>query len=196
MGKLVGDTLVQNYLESTRKQFQYYKLLGDRTFEQLEEGLFYQYNDESNSIGVIVNHIVGNMKSRWTDFLTSDGEKEWRNRDREFESVIQTKSELLDVWEEGWSCLYEALDTISVENIKTPVYIRNQEHTIIEAINRQLAHYSYHIGQIVYVGRMQKGAEWVSLSIPKGDSKVYNKEKFNKEKHKAHFTDEFLKKKP
>jgi len=185
-----------DYLISVRKQFEYYKLLGERTFEQLEEkDLFWQFNEQSNSIAITVNHLWGNMLSRWTDFLTSDGEKEWRNRDLEFESVITTKAELLEKWNEGWNCLFTALDSIDEDNFETIIYIRNQGHSIVEAINRQLAHYAYHTGQIVYTGRMIKGESWTSLSIPKGKSADFNKEKFAKGKHKAHFTDEVLKKK-
>jgi len=182
-----------NYLESIRKQFDYYKMLGERTFDQLsEEELFWQFNPESNSIAIIVNHLWGNMTSRWTDFLTTDGEKEWRNRDLEFEPIIKTKAEFLQKWAAGWACLYEALNSINEANFETEIYIRNQGHTVVEAINRQLPHYSYHIGQIVFIGRMIKGAEWKSLSIAKGASTIYNKEKFAQEKHKQHFTDEFL----
>lgn len=182
-----------NFIESTIKQFNYYKILGDKTFAQLtEEQLLWQYNEESNSIAVIVNHVTGNMLSRWTDFLTSDGEKEWRNRDAEFEDLIKTKAQLLQRWEEGWACLYEALGSVNEENFQQLVYIRNQGHTIVEAVNRQLAHYAYHIGQIVFLGRMLKGEDWQSLSIPKGNSKAYNAMKFEQEKSRGHFTDEFL----
>ncbi|MEO1098126.1 MAG: DUF1572 domain-containing protein [Bacteroidota bacterium] len=185
----------QNYLQSILKQFKYYKFLGDRTFEQLkEEQLFWQYNEASNSIAIIVNHISGNMKSRWTDFLTADCEKEWRNRDQEFEDVIKTKSELFQKWEEGWTCLFQALESINEENFDTVVYIRNQGHTVVEAINRQLAHYASHLGQIVYLGKMLKGDTWESLSIPKGKSGEYNKNKFSREKQRGHFTDEYLRK--
>ena len=188
--------MVQNYLDSIQKQFEYYKLLGDKTFAQLnEDELFWQYNPESNSIAIIVKHLWGNMRSRWTDFLTSDGEKEWRNRDSEFEADIKSKEELLEKWEEGWECLFTALNSINEENFVTTIYIRNMGHTITEAINRQLAHYAYHVGQITFVGRMIKGANWKSLSIPKGESKAYNAKKFAQPKRKAHFTDEFLKKK-
>lgn len=183
-------------LEDTgvRKQFAYYKLLGDNTFAQLkEEDLFWQYNPESNSIAIIVKHLWGNMLSRWTEFLTSDGEKDWRDRDGEFEATIRTKEELIEKWNAGWECLFTALDSVDEDNIETTIYIRNMGHTIAEAVNRQLAHYAYHIGQIVFIGRMIRGAEWQSLSIPKGDSKTYNAEKFALEKRKAHFTDEFLK---
>ena len=185
---------VQNYLESVTKQFQYYKMLGDKTIAQLEEkDLFWQYNPESNSIAITVNHLWGNMLSRWTDFLTSDGEKEWRQRDLEFEDIIKTKNELLEKWEAGWQCLFEALATLNDTNFETIIYIRNQGHTVMEAINRQLAHYSYHVGQIVYIGRMIKGTDWQSLSIPKGASKVFNAEKFSQDRKQQHFTDEFLK---
>lgn len=183
----------KNYLNSIKKQFEYYKALGDKTFNQLnDDELFWQYNAESNSIAIMVNHLWGNMKSRWTDFLTSDGEKEWRNRDSEFENLINSKVDLLDKWNDGWHCLFKALNSINESNFNNPVYIRNQSHTIVEAINRQLAHYAYHIGQIVFLGRMIKGNNWKSLSIPKGKSTDFNKEKFAKGKHKGHFTDDLI----
>jgi len=183
----------ENFLKSVTKQFKYYKMLGERTFAQLtDEQLLWQYNTESNSIAIIVNHLGGNMKSRWTDFLNSDGEKKWRNRDLEFEEVIQSREALLLRWNEGWTCVFEALSSINKDNFHEEIYIRNQGHTIVEAINRQLAHYAYHIGQIVYIGRMASGANWQSLSIPKGKSGEFNKNKFSKEKHRGHFTDEFL----
>ena len=132
------------------------------------------------------------MLSRWTDFLNSDGEKEWRQRDLEFEDLIEDRDDMIEKWNTGWECLFTALDSVNEEKFHNTVYIRNQGHTIAEAINRQLAHYAYHIGQIVFIGRMLKGDEWTSLSIPKGKSNDFNAEKFAKEKHKAHFTDEFL----
>lgn len=179
------------YLKSAKKQFEYYKSVGEKTFNQLAESdLFWQYNEESNSIAIMVNHLWGNMKSRWTDFLTTDGEKDWRNRDLEFESVIKSKDELLLKWNEGWECLFDALSDINEQNFDTKVYIRNQEHSIIEAINRQLAHYAYHIGQIVYLGRMIRGSKWKSLTIPKGKSNEFNQAKFKKGKHSGHFSDD------
>jgi hypothetical protein len=181
-----------NYLDSVIRQFEYYKLLGDKTFAQVpDEKLFWQYNDDSNSIATIVRHLWGNMLSRWTDFLTSDGEKDWRNRDAEFENDIRTKEEMLKKWEEGWKVCLDTLRSLSGNDLEKIVYIRNQGHTVMEAINRQLAHYPYHVGQIVFIGKM--GAEhWNSLSIPKGNSKQFNAEKFAEPKHQAHFTDEFL----
>lgn len=185
-----------NYLNSTRKQFQYYQQLAEKTFDQLEdEDLFWQYNAESNSIAIIVNHIWGNMMSRFTDFLTTDGEKDFRQRDLEFENVIKTRDELMAKWQAGWTCTYAALDSVNEENFDTIVYIRNQGHTITEALNRQMAHYAYHIGQIVYLGRMIKGSDWASLTIPKGESKAFNAKKFAEEKKRGHFTDEFLERK-
>lgn len=181
----------KEYLNSIKKQFEYYKSVGEKTFAQLDEAsLFRAFNEESNSIAVIVNHLSGNMKSRWTDFLHSDGEKDWRNRDMEFEAVIKTKKELVEKWNEGWQCLFDALDSINERNFDTKVYIRNQEHSILEAINRQLAHYTYHIGQIVYIGKMLKGKEWKSLTIPKGTSNDFNDRKFSLGKHKGHFSDD------
>lgn len=181
----------KEYINNIKKQFEYYKALGEKTFEQLdEEELFWQYNEASNSIAIIVNHLWGNMKSRWTDFLTTDGEKEWRHRDQEFEAVIKTKDELIRKWNEGWKCLFDALNSINEKNFETKIYIRNQEHSIIEAINRQFAHYSYHIGQITYIGKMLKGTQWKSLSIPKGKSNEFNKQKFSKGRHKGHFSDD------
>lgn len=183
-----------NYISSVKKQFAYYKLLGEKSFEQLEEkDLFFQNSSESNSIAIIVNHMSGNMKSRWSNFLTTDGEKEWRNRDKEFEQIINTKTELLQYWQEGWECVFTALESVNENNFETVIYIRNQGHTIVEAINRQLAHYAYHVGQIVFIAKMISNNNWQSLSIPKNASKKYNETKFSKAKHKAHFTDEFLK---
>ncbi len=193
MNPMKGNIYITNYLDSIHKQFLYYKQLGDKTFSQLsEEACLLQNHESENSIAIIVNHMCGNMLSRWTDFLTTDGEKDFRNRDREFESVIQSKEDMLSRWEEGWACLFQALSKINEDNIDTVVYIRNMGHTIIEAINRQLAHYAYHVGQIVILGVQIKKEKWVSLSIPKGDSTIYNKEKFSQPKRKQHFTDDLL----
>ena len=132
------------------------------------------------------------MLSRWTDFLTSDGEKEWRNREEEFINDIKTKSELLAMWEKGWDCLFNALNSISSSDLSKIIYIRNQGHTVMEAINRQLAHYPYHIGQIVFIGKMLMNDKWNSLSIPRGNSQAYNADKFSQPKQKQHFTDQYL----
>lgn len=181
----------KEYINNIKSQFEYYKSLGDKTFKQLtDEQLFWHYNEASNSIAIIVNHLNGNMLSRWTDFLTADGEKSWRQRDAEFEDNIQTRAQLNQKWKEGWDCLFQALDSVNQSNFEQPVYIRNQKHSIVEACNRQLAHYAYHVGQIVYLGRMLKASEWNSLSIPKGGSKAFNDKKFAKGKHDGHYTDD------
>lgn len=183
-----------NYLESVIKQFEYYKLLGDKTFEQVpDDKLFWQYNDDSNSIAIIVKHLWGNMLSRWTDFLTTDGEKDWRNRDAEFDNDVASREELLKKWNEGWTVFLDTLKSLKEEDLDKIIYIRNQGHTVMEAINRQLAHYPYHVGQIVFIGKMA-AAEWHTLSIALGQSGQYNSNKFAQPKQKAHFTDEFLKK--
>ena len=182
---------MESYLESIKKQFEYYKSLGEKTFNQLpEEKLFWKLNEESNSIAMIVKHLNGNMLSRWTDFQTTDGEKEWRKRDEEFEDTIKTKTDLLDKWNTGWDCLFAAINLLTEADLENVVYIRNMGHSILEAINRQLAHYPYHIGQIVCIGKIVQNEDWNSLSIPKGKSKTYNSEKFSKPKRKEHFTDD------
>jgi hypothetical protein len=188
--------MTNDYLESAKKQFEYYKMLGDKTFSQLnDDKLFWEYNDNSNSIATLVKHLWGNMLSRWTDFLTSDGEKEFRDRDSEFENDIKSREELLAKWNEGWDCLFKALNSLTNGDLNKIIYIRNQGHTVTEAINRQLAHYPYHIGQIVFLGKMLSENSWTSLSIPKGKSQSFNQDKFSKPKERGHFTDEFLKEK-
>lgn len=184
-----------SYLDSARKQFQYYKMLGDKAMAQLEpEQLFVAVNDDTNSIAVIVKHMAGNMLSRWTDFLETDGEKDWRDRDAEFENTMQTKQQVLEAWEKGWQCLFGALDRLKPEQLMQIIYIRNEGHTVVEAINRQLAHYPYHVGQIVFYAKQLKHSAWNSLSIPRNSSKSYNADKFSKDKLIRHFTDEELKK--
>lgn len=180
-----------SYLNGVIKQFEYYKSLGNKTFNQLSfDELQNEITDDANSISIIVKHIVGNMLSRWTNFLTEDGEKEWRKRDREFEDTFKTKAQLIENWNTGWKCLFDAIKPLTEDDLERIIYIRNQGHTVIEAINRQLAHYSYHVGQIVYIGKILKGKEWKSLSIPEGHSKKYNEDKFSKEKGRRHFTDD------
>ena len=183
--------MITDYLTTAKRDFQYYKTLGEKTFSQLEEkDCFWQFDSESNSIAVIVNHLYGNMKSRWTDFLSSDGEKKWRKRDLEFKNQLKTKAEVLNRWEQGWDCVFKSLDSINEDNFNTKIYIRSQEHSVIQAINRQLTHYAYHVGQVVYIGRLIKGSKWKYLSIPKGKSDDFNQEKFSRGKHQGQFTDD------
>tara|TARA_R110002167_G_scaffold190051_1_gene392292 strand:- start:3500 stop:4051 length:552 start_codon:yes stop_codon:yes gene_type:complete len=180
-----------SYPDSIEKQFLYYKMLGEKAMEQLgEEQLFWQYNQEANSIAILVNHMVGNMLSRFTDFLTTDGEKSWRNRDAEFDNPFSSKNDLMAYWDKGWACLIDALSKLSESDLETIVYIRNDGHTVIEAMNRQLAHYAYHIGQLVFIAKMLKNEEWKTLSIARNKSNDYNQRKFLNEKDKRHFTDD------
>lgn len=163
------------------KRFEYYKSLGDKAFEQLsDEQFLWQYNEESNSIAVIVKHMAGNMLSRWTNFLTEDGEKASRNRDEEFVSTFTNKQDILDFWEKGWKCFFDALEQINDENLYSTIYIRGEGHPVIDAVFRQLAHYPYHIGQIVYIAKMIKNEDWKTLSIARNKSQEFNYEMKNK----------------
>lgn len=185
-----------DYLSSVKKQFAYYKQLGDQTFAQLkDEHLFVRFNEESNSIATIVKHLWGNMLSRWTDIFQTDGEKDWRDREGEFETPVSTREEMMQKWTEGWDRLFKTLDSLQPGDLERVIYIRHQGHTVMEAINRQLAHYPYHIGQIVFIGKILAEGGWKSLSIPRGQSTQYNAEKFSKPRSQSHFTDEYLKNK-
>jgi len=180
----------QNFLESARKLFRYYKKLGEGAIAQLnDEELLRQPNEASNSIALIVHHLSGNMLSRWTDFLISDGEKPWRNREAEFEETYPDKKAMMEAWEKGWDCLLSAVDSLKPEDLSTIIYIRNEGQTVMEAIQRQLAHYPHHVGQILYQAKVIKGNDFKSLSIPKGGSGDFNKDKFSQEKERRHFTD-------
>lgn len=167
----------QIFLDSVVKRFREYKVLGEKTFEQLkDEEMHIQPNEASNSIAVIIQHLHGNMLSRWTNFLTEDGEKEWRNRDHEFEAHGFTKQQLIDKWNEGWTTVLNSIESLTKEDLSKIITIRTQPLNVVDAINRQLAHYSYHVGQIVYVGRWIRGKEWKSLSIPKNKSLEFNQQ--------------------
>lgn len=182
---------MSSYLNSVKKQFLYYKILGEKAMDLLsEEELFRQYNEESNSIAILVHHIAGNMLSRFTDFLISDGEKPWRDRDREFLNTFTDKAQLTAYWAKGWDCLIAALDGLSEADLEKIVFIRNDGHTVMEAINRQLAHYPYHIGQIVFIAKMLKNEHWQTLSIARNKSADYNDRKFARHKERRHYTDD------
>ena len=177
-----------SFLKSSLLQFRYYKELGEKTIEQVPDiKLSFQINKETNSINTIVKHLSGNMVSRWTDFLNSDGEKEFRNRDDEFNDSIKSKMELMEIWEKGWNVLFDTLEELSFHDLEKISYIRNEGHTVIESINRQLCHYSYHVGQIVMIGKIICGNKWNPLSIPKGESQSFNLKKFSKPKDRRHF---------
>lgn len=149
-------------------RFKFYKDLGDKTIAQLaEENFFWKYNEDSNSIAVLIQHLSGNMISRFTNFLTEDGEKANRNRDGEFESSAKSKEELIDLWEKGWNCLFDALQALREEDLTKVVQINKASFSVAEALFKALTHYSYHVGQLIYIAKMQKGATWQTLSIPK-----------------------------
>ena len=156
------------FLDSAKTSFLYYKKLGEKAITQLQpQQLFVLPGEESNSIAMIVQHLSGNMISRWTDFLITDGEKEWRKRDEEFEAVLKTKEEVLQCWDAGWTCLFNTLNQLQPHQLMQIIYIRKEPHTVVEAINRQLAHYPYHVGQIIFYAKMLKQKDWENLSIPK-----------------------------
>lgn len=165
----------KDFLASSIRRMKYYKDLGDKSLAQLQEvDYYFQPNEASNSIAIIIQHMHGNMMSRWTNFLTEDGEKEWRKRDAEFEVQSLSRDGLLELWEQGWNCFLGALESLKKKDLKKIIMIRKEELTVVDAIIRQLAHYPYHIGQIVYIARMVKNEKWQNLSIPKGNSLQYN----------------------
>ncbi|HET6852089.1 MAG TPA: DUF1572 domain-containing protein [Pyrinomonadaceae bacterium] len=171
-----SEAIVQNYLDDALSSFRAYKKLADKAIAQLkDEEFFVTLDEEGNSIAVVMKHMAGNMLSRWTDFLTSDGEKPDRNRDMEF--VIEphtSKDDVIAYWERGWKSLFDALEPLRLEDFEKKVTIRGEEHTIVQAINRQMSHYAYHIGQLVFLAKHFRSAEWKSLSIPRNRSADFN----------------------
>jgi hypothetical protein len=164
-----------SYLEDSLTLFRYYKTLGERAMEQVaDEQLFTALDQEANSIGIIVKHMAGNMRSRWTEFLTTDGEKQDRNRDSEFVDPPATREALLKVWEEGWSCVFRALEPLSDADLGRTVTIRGEAHSVMQAVNRQVAHYAHHVGQIVLLAKHFAHDHWQSLSVPRNRSAEFN----------------------
>lgn len=168
-----------NHISSAVATFRQHKELAEKAMHQLEtEQLFWKPGPDSNSIYIIMKHLWGNMKSRWTNFFTEDGEKPWRDRDSEFEEgVLPERETLMQNWNEGWQCLFDALTPLGNDDLERIVKIRHEEHSVLEAINRQIAHYSYHVGQMVYIAHLIRSDKWESLSIPKGKSTQFNSEK-------------------
>ena len=163
------------YIESAKKQFAQYKILGEKAMDQVPDNkLFWQYNPETNSIAVIVKHLAGNMLSRFTDFYTSDGEKSWRDRDGEFENDELTRDKLMARWNEGWDCLFQVLDSLNAEDLYRSVLIRKEEFSVVDALNRQLTHYASHVGQIIYISKMILESKWETLTIPRKGSREFN----------------------
>ncbi len=167
--------IITNYHTDTVQSFRNYKKMAERAIEQTSDQEFFALIDaEANSIAVIVKHIAGNLNSRWRDFLTSDGEKNDRHRDTEFELINDTRESLMQFWERGWQTLFDAIEPLTAEDFSRTVPIRGEPHTIVEAINRQLTHYSYHVGQIVLLAKHFKSTDWKTLSVPKNRSAEFN----------------------
>ena len=165
-----------SYLQDSLTLFRHYKKLADRAMAQIrDEDLFAALDGESNSIAVIAKHMAGNMLSRWTDFLTADGEKTTRNRDSEFVDPPPTRAALLEMWENGWACLLAALEPLKDADLERTVAIRGEPHSVMQAVNRQVAHYSYHVGQIVLLAKHFAGDGWQSLSVPKNKSAEFTR---------------------
>ncbi|HZJ43155.1 MAG TPA: DUF1572 family protein [Pyrinomonadaceae bacterium] len=170
-----SDDIVKDYISDSITSFRAYKKMADKAIAQVnDDELFVTIDDESNSIAIVMKHMAGNMLSRWTDFLTTDGEKPTRNRDMEFVIESRDKDELIDYWERGWNALFTAVEPLQLDDFEKTVSIRGEEHTIVKAINRQLTHYAYHIGQIVFLAKHFRSSEWRSLSIPKNKSAAFN----------------------
>lgn len=168
----------KEYLKVIQARFADVKNLGDKTITQLsEQDVHWKLNEASNSIAIIVKHMSGNMISRWSDFLTSDGEKPFRNRDQEFEDDISSKQEMITLWEKGWNIFFDTLSDLESSDLLKNITIRGEQHTVLEAIERQMAHYASHVGQMVYIGKQLKDEDWQTLSIAKGKSEAYLQEK-------------------
>ena len=166
---------IDNYQTDALKSFRNYKKLAERAIDQVSDEEFFALIDsEANSIAVVIKHIAGNLHSRWRDFLTSDGEKEDRDRDTEFELIADTLESLMKFWETGWQTLFDAIESLTVEDFSRTVPIRGEPHSIAEAINRQMTHYAYHVGQIVLLAKHFKSADWKTLSVPKNRSAEFN----------------------
>lgn len=167
--------VVENYHTDAIKSFRNYQKLAERAIEQTSDDEFFALIDsEANSIAVVVKHIAGNLHSRWRDFLTSDGEKEDRDRDTEFELIDDSREKLMEFWETGWQTLFDNIEPLTVEDFSRTITIRGELHSVVEAINRQLTHYSYHVGQIVLLAKHFRSTEWKSLSVPKNRSAAFN----------------------
>lgn len=180
------ENLAQHYLENVISEFRYLKKLGDRAMEQLDDEQFFVTLDpEGNSIAILVKHLAGNMRSRWMDFLTSDGEKPDRHRDQEFiVDAVATRAEVIEWWERGWKYLFDALNPLQPEDVTQTVMIRQEPHTIVQAIHRQLGHYAMHVGQIVFLAKHLKSTEWKTLSVPRGQSEQFNRKMNERMKNK------------
>lgn len=179
-----------NRLDGTKQLFRYYKSLTEKSIKQIESEQIHKTDaTNQNSIAILMKHLAGNMISRWTNFRTEDGEKSWRNRETEFVDDFESNKDLMDYWGKGWTTLFDALESIEDDELNSIIYIRNDGHKLIEAIERHLAHVAYHTGQIVYLAKIYAGDNWQSLSIPKGKTEEYNQKKFKQKKGLGMYTD-------
>ena len=183
----MSNDLGQHYLENVIAEFRTLKKLGERALAQLtDEQFFVTLDPESNSVAIIVKHLAGNMRSRWTDFLTSDGEKPERQRDSEFVlDANTTRAAVLQWWEQGWRCLFDALAALQPDDLLRTVVIRLEDHTVVQAINRQLTHYASHVGQIVFLAKHLKSTAWQTLSVPRGQSEQFNQKMIERLKQQS-----------
>jgi len=170
------EDIMRDYLTDVLKSFRAHKKQAEKAIEQVKDDeLFVTLDEEANSIAIVMKHMAGNMISRWTDFLTSDGEKPDRQRDMEFVIVPETtKDDLMAYWQRGWQCVFDAIEPLTVADLGKKVFIRGEAHTVVQAINRQMTHYAYHIGQIVFLAKHFRSSEWTSLSVPRNRSAEFN----------------------
>ena len=170
----MSESIGHTYLQTAIRWFRYYRELAEKTFAQLSNDDFhFKPQEESNSIAIIIQHMSGNMISRWTNFLTEDGEKPWRARDEEFEVHQYSREQLIEIWNSGWTCFFSALESLQENDLLKIIYIRQEPLSVLDAINRQLAHYPHHVGQIVYIGKLVKGSNWTNLSIEKKKNRLH-----------------------
>ncbi len=178
-----GNNLGEDYLRVSIADFRRMKRLAEKAMDQLEDDDYHQTPDaEANSVAVLIRHLSGNMLSRWTDFLTTDGEKSWRHRDDEFVDSFDSRAEVLDYWEKGWNCLLDTLRTLEPDDLSKTVTIRGEPHSVPLAIHRSLAHCGYHVGQIIMIARILAGDDWETITIPRGGSSTYNQQVWGKDR--------------
>ena len=187
--QIMSNQIIENYKADAIATFRNYKLMAEKSVAQISDDEFFHLTDaKSNSVAIMVKHIAGNLTSRFTDFLTTDGEKPSRNRDGEFDSENDSRESLMKFWEQGWQVLFDSIEPLTVEDFAKSVPIRGQPHTICEAINRQMTHYAYHIGQIAFLAKHFRAKDWKTLSVPRGQSGEFNAY-LTENKDKAHYLD-------
>ncbi len=182
------DTIAAHYLDEIRRQLRGHKRMAEGALAQLQDDDFFVTLDpESNSVAILIKHVSGNMRSRFTDFLTSDGEKPDRHRDTEFEITSKTsRDELMGWWEQGWACVFAAIDALTPDDLMHTIYIREEPHTVVQALNRAMAHYAFHLGQITFLAKHFRSSEWKTLSVPRGKSEEFNRMSLEERRKAGH----------